>query len=97
MFRHIVLFTWTDEATEEQIQAIPGELAKMPVAIEQIRSYKYGPDAGVSEGNVNFGLVADFDNEADFITYRDHPVHREMVARAVRPIMKGRAAIQYEV
>jgi hypothetical protein len=97
MFRHVVLFTWTDEATEEQIQAVPGELAKMPPAIGQIRSYQYGPNTKTSPGNSDFGLVADFDNEADFITYRDHPVHQEMVARAVRPILKARAAIQYEV
>jgi hypothetical protein len=97
MFRHVVLFTWTDGATEEQKQAIPGELARMPAAIEQIRSYQYGPNAGTGAGNYDFGLVADFASKADFITYRDHPVHREMVARAVTPILKARAAIQYEV
>jgi Stress responsive A/B Barrel Domain len=91
-----VLFSWADEATAEQIKAIPDELAKMPQAIGQIRSYQYGPNAGISD-NFDYGLVADFDSEADYTTYRDHPVHREMVTRAVRPIVKARAAIQYEV
>ena len=97
MFRHVVLFTWTPEATEEQKRALQGELAKMPPAIEAIRAYQYGPDAGINPANSDYAVVADFDDAAGYIAYRDHPAHRAMVERYVTPIVAARAAIQFEL
>jgi hypothetical protein len=97
MIRHVVLFTWTPEATQEQKQALHAELAKMPPAIDVIRAYKFGPDAGINPANSDYVVVADFDDAAGYVTYRDHPVHRAMVERYVSPILAGRAAIQFEI
>ena len=97
MFRHVVLFTWTDEATEAQKQALHGELPKMPKAIESIRVYRFGPDAGINAANCDYAVVADFDDQAGYLAYRDHPAHREMVERYVNPIVARRAAVQFEL
>jgi len=97
MFRHVVLFTWTPEATDAQKQALHDELAKMPPAIETIRAYRFGPDAGLNPANCDYAVVADFDDRAGYLTYRDHPVHRELVERHVTPIVASRAAIQFEI
>jgi stress responsive alpha/beta barrel protein len=97
MIRHVVLFTWTPEATEEQKGALHAELAKMPPAIEAIRAYKYGPDSGLNPANCDYVVVADFDDAAGYVTYRDHPAHRAMVERYVSPIVASRAAIQFEI
>ena len=97
MFRHVVLFTWTPDATEEQKQALHAELAKMPPAIEVIRAYRFGPDAGINPANSDYAVVADFDDAAGYIAYRDHPAHRQLVERYVTPIVAGRAAIQFEL
>jgi hypothetical protein len=96
MFRHVVLFTWTREATQEQKQALHSELAKMPAAIDCIRGYRFGPDAGLNPANRDFAVVADFDDKAAYLTYRDHPVHRALVDRFVTPIVAERAGIQFE-
>jgi hypothetical protein len=96
MIRHVVLFTWTEDATDTQKQAVHDELAKMPPAIDVIRAYKYGPDAGINPANSDYVVVADFDDMAGYITYRDHPAHRAMVERYVTPIVARRAAIQFE-
>jgi Stress responsive A/B Barrel Domain len=97
MFRHVVLFTWMDDVTEAQKQALHDELAKMPPAIDVIRAYTYGPDAGLRPANCNYALVADFDDEAGYLIYRDHPVHRELVERYVTPIAASRVAVQFEI
>jgi hypothetical protein len=97
MFRHIVLFTWKPEATEEQKRALHEELAKMPPAIEAIRVYRFGPDAGINPANCDYAVVADFDDAAGYVSYRDHPEHRALVERYVAPIVAGRAAIQFEL
>jgi hypothetical protein len=97
MFRHVVLFRWADDATEAQKQALHDELPKMPPAIETIRAYKFGPDAGVSPANLDYAVVADFDDQAGYLTYRDHPVHRELIERYVIPIAAQRVAVQFEI
>ena len=97
MFRHVVLFAWKDEATGEQKRALHDELPKMPPAIDVIRAYRFGPDAGVNPANFDYAVVADFDDQAGYLTYRDHPVHRELVERLVIPISATRVAVQYEI
>jgi hypothetical protein len=97
MFRHVVLFTWKDDATEARKRALHDELAKMPPAIDVIRAYKYGPDAGINAANCDYAVVADFDDDAGYITYRDHPVHRALVENYVSPIVASRAAVQFEI
>ena len=97
MFRHVVLFTWKDDATQAQKQALHDELAKMPPAIDVIRAYKFGPDAGINPANYHYAVVADFDDAAGYVTYRDHPVHRALVENYVTPIVAGRAAAQFEI
>lgn len=97
MFRHVVLFTWKPEATEEQKQAVHAGLARMPSTIEAIRVYRYGPDAGINPANCDYAVVADFDDAAGYVAYRDHPAHRQFVERYVTPIVAGRAAIQFEL
>jgi len=93
MFRHVVLFTWKPEATAEQKQALHEELAKMPPGIDSIRAYKFGPDAGINPANCDYAVVADFDDAAGYLAYRDHPVHRALVERYVNPIVERRAAL----
>jgi hypothetical protein len=97
MFRHVVLFTWKDDATAAQKQALHDELPKMPPAIDAIRAYKFGPDAGINPANRDYAVVADFDDATGYVTYRDHPVHRALVENYVNPIVASRAAVQFEI
>ncbi len=95
MIRHVVLFTWSEDATEKQKAALTAELTELPGRIPEIRSYKFGPDAGINPGNYDFAVVADFDNEDDYLVYRDHPAHRELILGFITPILESRAAVQF--
>jgi Stress responsive A/B Barrel Domain len=97
MIRHVVLFSWKPDATPEQVQALGAELAKMPAAVGSIRAYKSGPDSGINPANSDYAVVADFDDAAGYVSYRDDPAHRELVARYVNPILASRSAIQFEI
>lgn len=94
MFRHVVLFAWVTDATDEQKAAVAAGLKELPGAIPEIRRYDFGGDAGISEGNHEFAIVADFDSEQDYLVYRDHPAHLAFIAEAVK-IIASRAAVQY--
>jgi hypothetical protein len=97
MFRHTVLFTFTPQTTQEQQHELARQLRTLPGAIEQIKAYHVGLDAGMNPGNYQFAVVADFDNVEDYLVYRDHPVHRDIIGKYVQPIVGQRAAVQYEI
>ena len=97
MIRHVVMFTWDDEMTDEMEQQLAAELTALAPRLAGLRSYHAGPDVGVVEGNFDFAVVADFDDVASYLAYRDHPDHQEIVGRLSRPHATSRASVQYEV
>jgi Stress responsive A/B Barrel Domain len=97
MFRHVVLVTWTPDATEAQKRALAGELGKLPGVIGVIRGYRFGPDAGINPASCDFALVADFDDADGYLIYRDHPAHRRVVEDYLSPITASRASAQYQI
>ena len=96
MIRHVVMMRWTPEATEEQKQRVAAELGRLPALLPVLRAYRMGADLGVNEGNFEWAAVADFDDLEGYLTYRDNPEHRAIIAKFIRPIIAERAAIQYE-
>jgi len=95
VLRHIVLIRFVDTATGEQRRTILDGLARLPEAIPEIRSYVFGLDAGLSEGNADLAVVADFDDEAAYRTYATHPVHVALMTEHIRPITASRVAVQH--
>jgi hypothetical protein len=98
MFRHVVLLTWTADATAADRDAVRTALLELPAAIPELRNYQVGVDAGVGgDGNADLAIVADFDSFDDYVVYRDHPVHQDLIARLIRPILASRAAVQHDL
>ena len=97
MFRHVVLLRWVDGATADQRAAVESGIAELPALIPEIRSYVFGADAHVNEGNFDLAIVADFDDFDSYLVYRDHPDHVAVIAERIRPILAERAAVQHEL
>jgi hypothetical protein len=97
MIRHVVLFTWVPEATDQQKQQVAEELRKLPPLMTGLRAYDVGPSARIIEGNFDFAVVADFDDADSYLAYRSHPAHRAAIDQAITPIVRERALIQYEI
>ncbi|MBC6461228.1 Dabb family protein [Actinomadura sp. HBU206391] len=97
MLRHVVLFTWTEGTTDEQLETLTTRLAELPGLIPEIKSFTFGSDARINEGNHDFGIVAEFADQESFVVYRDHPSHRAVIAECIAPIRDQRAALQFEV
>jgi hypothetical protein len=96
MIRHVVMFRWAPEATEEQKQRVVAELMRLPKLLPVLRAYHVGPDLGLVEGNFEFAAVADFDDLEGYQVYRNDPEHRAIIAEFIQPIAAQRAAVQYE-
>jgi hypothetical protein len=96
MFRHVVMVRLAEDMTDDQKEALRGGLARMPEVIPEIRSYRFGGDAGLNQDNFDFVVTADFDDADGFLTYRDHPDHQKLVAELLGPFVTKRAAVQFE-
>jgi hypothetical protein len=98
MIRHIVLFTWKPEATDEQKNLVAAELSVLSKTLPGIRAYHFGADAGlVPAGNADFALTADFDDADAYQVYRNHPAHLEVLENTIKPILERRVAAQLEI
>ncbi|GAA2091558.1 Dabb family protein [Actinomadura alba] len=96
MLRHVVLFTWAEGTTGEQLERLTTRLAELPGLIPEIESFDFGSDAEINEGNHDFGIVAEFADRDSFVVYRDHPAHQAVIKECIAPIRDQRAALQFE-
>jgi len=96
MIRHVVMFRWAEGATEEQQGLAAAEVARLPSVVPSLRAFASGADVGVNQGNFDFAVAADFDDVDGYVAYRDHPEHRAIVEKFIRPITAQRAAVQFE-
>ena len=96
MFRHIVMFRWSDEATADAKAAAIEGLAQLPSQIPEVRAFQFGQNAGADD-NYDLGVVADFDDIDSYRRYAEHPAHVALVTDRLRPIIAARAAVQHHV
>ncbi len=94
MFRHVVLLKWNPEATAEQRRAAAEGIRTLE-QLPGIRQFSVGEDAGAEPDTYDLVIVADFDDEAGYLGYKNHPLHRTLIAGVTEPIRAARAAVQY--
>lgn len=80
--RHIVLFSFKDDASAEQVQSIVGGFAALPAAIPGIVSYEWGTNVSLEGLNDGFThcFSLSFASAPDRDAYLDHPAHQAFVA-----------------
>ncbi|MEV6984047.1 Dabb family protein [Sphaerisporangium sp. NPDC051017] len=95
-FTHIVLFTWSSEA-ERHNQTVAKALREFTPGLEGVVSYRCGGDAGVTDTNADFAIVADFASREAFEAYRDHPEHQRILREEIAPHLKSKSVAQWWV
>ena len=95
MLRHVVMFKLKESAPASALADLQSGLAKLEETIDEIRSYEYGPDLGLRDGNFDFCLVAEFEDGAAFERYVVHSDHQRFIAERVAPVVAERVAVQY--
>ena len=93
---HVVLFTWKPGTSDEQVDEVAQGLAGLPGLIPEIRSFRFGADAGVAVGNDRFAVVAEFDDVEAYKRYATDPRHRDVIQRLIKPILGTRHAVQFD-
>lgn len=94
MLRHCVLLKFKDQVNADQIDALMAELTRLR-SLPMISDYRFGPDAGLSEGNADFAIVADFADAEAYQAYAADPTHQAVLSNSIRPLISERTALQY--
>ena len=97
MIRHIALFRWKEDTTDDQIAEVTARLRALPGLIDSIRDYRVGRDLGINPDTFDYAVVADFDDPAGYVTYRDHPEHMAVATGVIWPMVTGRASVQFDI
>ncbi|MEZ6118079.1 MAG: Dabb family protein [Pirellulaceae bacterium] len=79
VLRHVVLFKFKDECSEEQIQEVADAFAALPKKIDTIIDFEWGTDISVENKHKGFthGFLVTFADEKGRETYLPHPDHKE--------------------
>ena len=94
MIRHVLLLHWKPEATTDQREAALNGFQEIGDGIPQIRALTVQTDAGSAKGNADLLVTMDFDDIEAWHAYQDHPAHRALIEKVLRPILAQRTAIQ---
>ncbi len=78
MLRHVVLFKFKDNATQDQVKKVENAFLALPSAIKEIKDIEWGINN--SPENLNQGLThcffLSFNSEKDRDAYLPHPAHK---------------------
>ena len=95
MLRHVVMMQFAPHATDEDVDALMEGLRALPSLVPEIRTYSFGLDAGLVEGNFDLVVVADFDDVDGYLAYAANADHQALLADRIKPFVAGRTAVQY--
>jgi len=95
MLRHVVLLRFKDSTSKEAISEITESLHELAPQISTVRSFSVNVDLGLADGNAQMIIMAEFDNQAGYEFYRDHPEHKKVIAEQIADQLAERAAAQY--
>lgn len=95
MIRHIVLFKFKPEITEDERRRFLEMLNGLPAKIPVIRGFEAGQDVIRSPRSFDMALVSSYDDLAALDVYAKHPDHLPIVERA-REICQQVVAVDFE-
>lgn len=80
VLRHIAIFQFAPEATDEDVDFFENAFEMMAVKIDAIKDFEYGSVLGLDSRNDGFShcFVMAFDNEAGLTEYQNHPLHNRL-------------------
>jgi hypothetical protein len=94
VIRHTVVFRFAEGTPAERVQAIREALMGLPGRVPEVRSFSCGGDLGLREGNADFAIVAEFDDEEGWRAYQDDPEHQRIIRELIAPVTEQRLAAQ---
>jgi hypothetical protein len=96
MIEHIVLFRWTDQASQEAKDKVMTELRNLKNKIPGIVDLTCGANFSDRAKGYTHGLLVRFTDRAALNAYGPHPEHQRVVQNFINPIRADVLALDYE-
>jgi Stress responsive A/B Barrel Domain len=98
MIEHIVLFRWTEGASQEAVNNVVTELRQLKNKIPSIVDLSCGTNFCDRAKGYTHGLVVRFfKDRAALDAYGPHPEHQRVVQKFIAPIRADVLAVDYEI
>ena len=96
LLRHVVIFSFKEGSTPDQIKTVTDAFAALPNKIKEIKAFEWGTNN--SPENLNQGFThcffVSFASEKDREIYLPHPEHKAFI-EILKPIMDKVLVIDY--
>ena len=96
MFNHHGHLTLSPDATDEQVEGIVTGLLGLPGQVDGLLEARVARDAGLAEGNASLRFHMVFDSVDSWRAYGSHPAHVAVVTEHIKPVLAGKAMVQYD-
>ena len=97
MLRHIVMVRFGDKKKAEQhAKEFEDKLLALLGRIPELKQMEVGLNVNTKPSAYDLVLIADFENDTDFNTYRIHPEHL-MVVEFMRTVVSETAVVDYYI
>ena len=90
------MFRWTRRLRRSRSERVTAELSRLPALLRSCAPTIWARTWASTRATSTSRSAADFDDLEGYLTYRDNPEHRAIIAEFIRPITAERAAVQYE-
>ncbi|HEX3624721.1 MAG TPA: Dabb family protein [Verrucomicrobiae bacterium] len=97
MVAHIVLLRWTENASQEAIDAVMTELRDLRNKIPGIVDVTSGKNFSERAKGFTHGLIFHFKDRAALEGYLPHPEHQRVVQKILSPIRADALIFDYEL
>ena len=97
MIRHVVLFKFRPDMTNDQKHAFSTALSDFYANYSKPLNVCHGPDLELSNGNYEYAISLDFDNSEQFISYSNDPAHLDLIKDHIQGAIIARSAIQFTI
>lgn len=96
MIKHVVLWRFVDDSTDEERDSMLAELATFPQQFRAMRSWTMGVNRSNRDDRFTHGFVVEFETEQELLDYLATDTHERFVRDRFRPIIQERAIFSYE-
>ncbi|MEM9538833.1 MAG: Dabb family protein [Cyanobacteria bacterium P01_E01_bin.42] len=96
MIEHIVLFKWQESASKEAIAVAIAALQEMKGKIPTIVDLSCGENFCDRARGYTHGLVVRFSDREGLDAYQSHPLHQDIIAKYIKPIVAEVLALDYK-
>lgn len=98
MYRHIILFRFDSDLSQDDIDRLFQKLGALGKVIPQIGDYYYGRNdaSNLYNKDYDYAFVMTFDSKKERYEYQNHPAHQNFIKSVLEPVIEDAIVFDME-